>query len=68
MDFNYSIVPYRPAGGAWSSAHDLARYVQLELSEGRLPDGRRLVSAEHLLARRAPTVPTARTPATAWGS
>ena len=53
---DYMEVPYRPQGGAWSSAHDLIRYVRLELAEGRLPGGRRLVSAENLLARRRPGV------------
>ena len=55
---NETVVPYRPAGGAWSSAHDMALYVQNELSEGVLPSGERLVSAEALLARRARNVPT----------
>ena len=58
MDFNYAIRPYRPAGGAWSSAHDLIRYVQNEITQGVLPDGTRLVSASALLARRAKSVPT----------
>ncbi len=58
MDFNYSIMPYRPAGAAWSSAHDMIRYVGLELSQGLLPNGKRIVSAENLLARRARSVPT----------
>ncbi len=58
MAFNYAIVPYRPAGGAWSSAHDLIKYVQLEITQGVLPDGTRLVSAANLLARRKPGVPT----------
>jgi CubicO group peptidase (beta-lactamase class C family) len=57
MDGNYTVVPYRPAGGAWSSAHDLVKYVQLELAEGKLPDGRQLVSAKNLLVRRAAGVP-----------
>jgi CubicO group peptidase (beta-lactamase class C family) len=57
MGFNYTIVPYRPAGGAWSSAHDVAKYVQNELSLGVLPDGTRLVSEKNLLARRIPGVP-----------
>ena len=57
MELNYQIIPYRPAGGAWSSAHDLIKYVRDELDEGRLPDGRRLVSAENLLQRRARSVP-----------
>lgn len=55
---NDTVVPYRPAGGAWSSAHDMALYVQNELSEGMLPSGERLVSAESLLSRRARNVPT----------
>ena len=57
MDLNYEIIPYRPAGGAWSSAHDMIKYVRDELDEGRLPDGRRLVSAQNLLQRRGRSVP-----------
>jgi len=56
--FNHLIVPYRPAGGAWSSAADVARYAQLELSKGLTPDGRRLVSEANLLERRKRGVPT----------
>jgi CubicO group peptidase (beta-lactamase class C family) len=56
MAFNYSIVPARPAGGVWTSAGDLIRYVQLELARGKLPDGKQLVSEENLLARRAPQI------------
>ena len=56
MAVNYSIVPARPAGGVWTSAGDLIRYVQLELALGKLPDGKQLVSAENLLARRAPQI------------
>jgi CubicO group peptidase (beta-lactamase class C family) len=58
MDLNYSIVPHRPAGGVWTSAHDLIRYVQLELARGKLPDGTQLVSEENILARRAPQIAT----------
>jgi CubicO group peptidase (beta-lactamase class C family) len=57
MAFNYSVMPHRPAGGVWTSAHDLIRYVQLELAQGKLPDGKQLVSAENLLARRTPQIP-----------
>lgn len=57
MDINYSIVPARPAGGVWTSAADLMRYVQLESTQGKLPSGKQLVSPENLLARRAPQVP-----------
>ena len=56
MDINYSIVPARPAGAVWTSAADLSRYVQLELSQGKLPNGKQLVSAENLLMRRSPQV------------
>jgi CubicO group peptidase (beta-lactamase class C family) len=57
MAFNYSVVPHRPAGGVWTSAHDLIRYVQLELGRGKLPNGKRLVSEENLLMRRKPQIP-----------
>jgi len=57
MDLNYSIVPARPAGGVWTSAADLAKYVEDELSLGKLPNGQQLVSSESLLARRAPQIP-----------
>lgn len=56
MDLNYSIHPHRPAGGVWTSAHDLIRYVQLELNKGKLPNGKTLVSEKNLLARRKPYV------------
>src|SRR5215467_3642522 len=52
MDMNYSIVSVRPAGGVWTSARDLSKYIQMELAVGRLPDGRQLVSKESLLERR----------------
>ena len=56
MDLNYSIHPHRPAGGVWTSAHDLIRYVQQELAKGKLPNGKVLVSETNLLARRKPYV------------
>lgn len=55
--FNYTVYPYRPAGGAFSSAADVARYVQLELSKGVTPEGKRLVSETNLLERRKRGVP-----------
>ena len=55
--FNYTVYPYRPAGGAFSSAADMARYVQLELSKGLTPEGKRLVSEANLLERRKRGVP-----------
>src|ERR1051325_6253742 len=31
MAFNYSVMPHRPAGGVWTSADDLIKYVPLEI-------------------------------------
>ena len=56
MDVNYAVLPARPAGGVWTSARELARYVEMELAKGRLADGTQLVSAENLLARYEPNV------------
>lgn len=52
QDINFAIAPYRPAGGAWSTPHDMILYVQNELTEGRLANGSQLVTAANLLARR----------------
>jgi len=57
MDQNYSVVPFRPAGGVWTSAHDLTQYALLELRRGKLTDGRQFVSEENLLMRRKPQIP-----------
>ena len=53
---NDAVIPLRPAGGAWSSVRDLLKYVSLELSGGKLPDGTTYISKEPLLERRAPQV------------
>ena len=39
-----------PAGALWSSASEMARFVQLELARGVAPDGARIVSRENLEA------------------
>jgi CubicO group peptidase (beta-lactamase class C family) len=52
---NTSVVPLRPAGGAWSSIHDMLKYVQMELAEG-VVDGKTYIHKDALLARRAPQV------------
>src|SRR5262249_48060363 len=52
MDSNYSVVPLRPAGGAWTSARDLSKYLLMELAGGLAADGTRLVSEASLLERR----------------
>jgi CubicO group peptidase (beta-lactamase class C family) len=56
MELNDVIIAQRPAGGAWSNVRDMLKYVQLELANGNLPDGKRYLAAEPLLARRAPQV------------
>lgn len=55
--FNHLITPHRPAGGAWSTAADMAKYVQLELSKGLSPEGVRVVSEENIVERRKRGVP-----------
>ncbi|MEG3179540.1 serine hydrolase domain-containing protein [Sphingomonas sp. LT1P40] len=54
--FNVSVVPARPAGGAWSNAHDMILYVQNEIAEGVKADGTRIFGAANLLERRKPYV------------
>ena len=56
MDLNYTVVPVRPAGGMWTSVHDLSRYIVMELAGGKLPDGSRFVSEPNLTMRRAPQI------------
>jgi CubicO group peptidase (beta-lactamase class C family) len=43
-----AISPVDPSGGLWSSAREMARYLQTELNRGINPDGSRVVSAENL--------------------
>jgi CubicO group peptidase (beta-lactamase class C family) len=57
MDLNYSMIPVRPAGGAWSTVNDLLKYVSMEIDEGMLPGGKRFIRKDTLLARRIPQVP-----------
>jgi len=53
---NTSVIPVRPAGGAWSTVNDMLKYVQMELAEGVLPNGKPYIGKGALLARRAPQV------------
>jgi len=45
-----------PAGGVWSTASDMARYVLMELANGRLPGRQPLISEEALMERRRPGI------------
>jgi CubicO group peptidase (beta-lactamase class C family) len=56
MDVDRTVIPLRPAGGIWASVHDMTKYVLLELSKGVLPNGKRQISEDALLARRAPII------------
>jgi len=56
MAINYTVLPFRPAGAAWSSVDDMSKYVREELSPGKAPDGRQIVSARNVLQRRVPNV------------
>lgn len=56
MDLNYTSIPNRPDGGAWSNVSDMLRYVQMELDKGLLPDGKRYIAEAPLLARRVQQV------------
>lgn len=51
-----SVASGAPAGALWSSARDMARYLQMELDDGVAPDGTRIVSAENLARTRAARV------------
>jgi CubicO group peptidase (beta-lactamase class C family) len=61
MDLNYSIIPVRPAGAAWSNVRDMLAYVAMELAKGKLPEGERYISREVLLERRVGQVPIGKT-------
>ena len=42
------LIPVAPAGALWSSAREMARYLQTQLGRGLGPDGGRVVSARNL--------------------
>lgn len=46
----------RPAGGLWSSAHDMARWVAVEIGEGKTIEGKQVFTAEGLRERYKPMV------------
>ena len=52
MDLNYSVVPVRPTGGMWTSARDLAKYLQMELAPATEPQ---LVKVDAAQLRKALT-------------
>jgi hypothetical protein len=58
-----SLLSVTPAGALWSSAREMARYVQTELAQGVAPNGTRVVSAENLEMTWAPGVTLPSSPA-----
>lgn len=50
------VVSVRPAGAAWSSVHDMARYVMVELANGKNEKGERVFAEANLLKRREPQI------------
>ena len=58
-----SLLSVTPAGALWSSAREMARYLQTELADGIAPDGTRVVSAENLEMTWAPGVALPSSPA-----
>ena len=67
MDLNYSIIPVRPAGAAWSNVRDMLAYVAMELANGKDAGGQQYISAEALLQRRVAQVPIGKTAAYGMG-
>ena len=57
MEVNYAVIPLRPAGAAWSNVRDVLAYVNMELAEGTLANGKRYIDKGVLLERRVPQVP-----------
>jgi CubicO group peptidase (beta-lactamase class C family) len=53
---NLMAITTRPSGNHWSNVRDMLRYVRMELAGGLLPNGRRYIREDVLLARRAPQV------------
>ncbi len=47
-------VPMDPGAGAWSTVHDMAQVLLMELAKGKTPKGKQLVTEANLLARREP--------------
>ncbi|HYJ13765.1 MAG TPA: serine hydrolase domain-containing protein [Thermomicrobiales bacterium] len=48
MEDDAWIVPVAPTGGLWSSAREMAHYIQTQLSRGVSPDGGRVASAANI--------------------
>ena len=52
LNMERAVYRVAPAGAAWSTVLDMSRYLLLELGDGRLPEGDRMIAREILLERR----------------
>lgn len=51
VQYELAVDAVRPAGALWSSAHEMAQWIQMELANGKAPSGATLISKEGLLTR-----------------
>jgi CubicO group peptidase (beta-lactamase class C family) len=56
LDLEKSLEPLAPAGGAWSNAEDMTRYLIVQLSQGISANGTRVVSANNLRVTWQPQI------------
>lgn len=42
------VKPYAPAGALWSTADDMAKYLEMQIARGKTPGGERVVSEKNL--------------------
>jgi len=56
VDMERQLVPIAPAGGEWSNASDMARFLITQLAAGVAPDGRRVVSVQNLETTWRPNI------------
>ncbi len=54
LDLERFVEPLAPAGAVWSSANEMAKYLQMQLAFGESADGEQLVSTENLVETQIP--------------
>lgn len=56
MDGNATVIPFRPAGGVWTTPRDFSKWVEMELAHGRGPDGRPVLTEANWAERYKPQI------------
>lgn len=51
-----TVLPFRPAGGVWTTPRDFSRWVEMELARGHAADGRRVLSEANWAERYKPQI------------